>query len=335
LVIIIGSLDNTRVGRGTIVPLDSVERGDGSILRPIAQFRVDRRHVRWLRLFAVLVMVLAPWGLTGHSANAAHMSYQEDAATGQEVLEITFDEDGYELPAAVDPGWYIVTLNNTTDTDVVADLVMLPPDRAVEDLQQAVTTDSGGSTVPDWFEQVTFAGGPWAKAQATGQTFVPLTTGTWHVLQVGNAKSPVAELTVNDGPAPGESPIEDQGVDVAMSPGSFTMPGELLTGNRIWRVTNSDTLTHAFALVFLPSEMNYDEMLKMLQTGEVPEDILLDQTVVVGGIGLLSGGRTIFIAFDLNPGYYVALDYVPIKDGRTFAELGQFAIFTVKEPDPQ
>jgi hypothetical protein len=287
-------------------------------------------------LIVVIGALVAPLRVMSDSPRAVEVgaSYQDNQTPETPDLNIVFDADGFEIPVAVDPGWYLVTLTNDTEGDIAADLVMLPPDRTIEELQGAVTTDSGGSTVPDWFEEVTFAGGPWAKAGARGQTLVPLTTGTWYVLQVGNVKSPVAKLTVNDGPAPVELSTYGQGVDVAMSPGTFTMSGDVPTGNKIWRVTNSDTLTHAFALVLLPGEMSYDEMFTMLKTGEVPEDIKLDEAPVVGGIGLLSGGRTIWTVFDLNPGYYVALDYVPIKDGRTFAELGQFAMFTVIVEDP-
>jgi hypothetical protein len=288
-------------------------------------------------LIVVVVAVIAPLRLISDSTQAVaiNASYQDDQAPETPDLNIGFDADGFDVPDAVDPGWYLVTLTNDSDVDIAADLVMLPPDRTIEELQGSVTTDSGGSTVPDWFEEVTFAGGPWAKAAARGQTLVPLTTGTWYVLQVGNAKSPVAEIKVNDGPPPADLSTYGQSVDVAMSPGTFTMPGEVPTGNLIWRVTNSDTLTHAFALVLLPGEMTYDDMFTMLKTGEVPEDIKLDEAPIVGGIGLLSGGKTIWTVFDLNPGYYVALDYVPIKDGRTFAELGQFAMFTVIVTDPE
>lgn len=265
------------------------------------------------------------------TAVAVTASYQADQTTETPDLNIDVDADGFNVPAAVDPGWYLVTLTNNTEADIVADLVMLPSDRTIEELQGAVTTDSGGSTVPDWFEEVTFAGGPWAKAAGRGQTLVPLTTGIWHVLQVGSAKSPVAEFKVNDGPAPVDLSTYGQSVDIAMAPGTFTMPGEVPTGNLIWRVANGDTLTHAFALVLLPGEISYDEMFTMLKTGEVPEDVKLDDAPIVGGIGLLSGGKTIWTVFDLNPGYYVALDYVPIKDGRTFAELGQFGMFIVKD----
>ena len=308
-----------------------VERGGGPI-RP-SKYPLIPPSRRWLILAVVVMMVLAPTQRMKDASATVPSFVQDEAETDTKLLNITFDsDDGYGLPDEIDPGWYIVTLTNSSEVDVAADIVQLPPDREVEELQRSITTDSGKSTVPDWFEQVTFAGGPWAKAGEEGQTLIQLTTGNWHVLQVGNAESPVVELQVSDQSAPVDLPKMDQRVEVSFAPGALTMPDEVTTGNIIWRVTNSDTLTHAFALVLLPAEMSYDEMLTMLETGTVPEDVILDEAPVVGGIGLLSGGRTIWTVYDLNPGYYVALDYVPIKDGRTFAELGQFAMFIVAAP---
>lgn len=288
------------------------------------------RHQLWLTLLVVAVVLAAPLQIVG-SSRVTSAAAQDGGANEPVNLPITFnEEDGYIVPESVEPGWYLVTLSNESEIDIVADLVLLPDGREIDELQRSVTTESGGSTIPDWFEEVTFAGGPWAQAGEAGQTFIQLTPGIWHVLQIGRAESPIAELEVEDGPAPVEMPTFPHGVEVNLSPGSFAMPAEIPTGNYIWRVNNTDTLTHAFALVLLPAEMTYDEMLLMLETGQVPDDVKLDQAPTVGGIGLLSGNRTIWTVYDLNPGYYVALDYVPIKDGRTFAELGQFAMFIVK-----
>jgi hypothetical protein len=272
-------------------------------------------------LVAAALLVLA----SGGAATA-----QDSANTGPGELNITFDNDGYHLLGTIPAGWYFVTLDNSTDDDVVADLVLLPAGKKVDEFQKSLSTASGGSTVPDWFEQVVFAGGPSAPAKSRGQTLVELTPGTWTVLEVGQIDGQNAEVDVTEADGPVAPPTMGASVNVTMGPTKMTVPAQISTGYQVWNVANTDTLTHAFALVALPAAVSYEQLLTLLTTGTAPEGIDMSQAKVVGGIGLLSGGRTIWTGFNLEPGSYAALDYVPTKDGRTFSELGQFAVFTVQ-----
>ncbi len=295
------------------------------------------RHISVWSTFlsAVLVISLLVFGGQVSAAPAqvvprANELAQDGTSAGPGELTITADGDGYHLLETVGAGWYIVTLNNTTDDDLVADLVLLPTGKKVEDLQQAMSTPNGGSTIPDWFEQVVFAGGPSAPAKSTAQTLVELTPGTWTVMEVGFAAGKTAEIVVNAASGPAMTPGLTGAVDLTMGATKMEMTGQIETGELVWRVANTDALTHAFALIQLPASISRDDMLARLTTGATPKGVDLSKAVVVGGIGLLSGGRTIWTVFDLAPGYYAAIDYVPQKDGRTFAELGQFAMFIVQ-----
>ncbi|MEA2583856.1 MAG: hypothetical protein QOF33_1941 [Thermomicrobiales bacterium] len=254
---------------------------------------------------------------------------QDGAGIAPGNLNITADADGYQLLETVTAGWYIVTLTNTTGEDKVADFVLLPAGKKVEDLQNAMNTPNGGSTIPDWFEQVVFAGGPSALAHAEAQTLVELTAGTWTVMEVGLATGKTAELVVTASTGPATTPGLAAAVEMTMGSTKMEMPSQVPTGEQVWRVDNIDTLTHAFALIQLPASVTYDEMLARLTTGVTPEGLDMSKVAVVGGIGLLSGGRTIWTVFDLVPGYYAAIDYVPQKDGRTVAELGPIAMCIV------
>lgn len=285
---------------------------------------------------AVLISALLVLGGSGVAAApvpsavrwAATM--QEETGGGFETLNITADAEGYHLVESVAAGWYVVSLTNTTEEDVVADLVMLPEGKDAEEFQQSLSTESGGSTIPDWFEEVVFGGGPSAPAQSEAQTLVELTPGTWTVLEIGQVGGKTAELVVTEAEKPVTPPGLTANVEVIFEPGAVKIPSQIPVGDQVWSVANTDTLTHSFALVLLPDEFNYDEMLKLLTTGDAPEGVDMSKSLTVGGIGLLSGGRTIWTLYNLNPGYYVALDYVPLKDGRTYAEIGQFALFTVQ-----
>jgi hypothetical protein len=297
---------------------------------------VRRRRIGPFNTFlsAALVFVLLGTGSGTAAVRAPSGALRPPAAqeTGADPrdLNITVDAEGFRLVETVTAGWYIVTLDNTTDDDVVADLVMLPEGKEVDDFQKSLNTESGGSTIPDWFEQVVFAGGPSALPGAKGQTLVELTPGTWTVLQIGQVGGKSAQLVVTEASVPATRPGLTAAVAITFEPGKVTMPGLVPAGQQVWSVDNTDTLTHSIALVLLPGEVSYDEMLTMLTTGTAPETIDKSKAQVVGGIGLLSGGRAVWTLFDLAPGYYVALDYTPLKDGRSFAELGQFAMFTVQ-----
>jgi hypothetical protein len=264
------------------------------------------------------------------SSGASIAAAQDQATPGPGELNITFDADGYHVQETVAAGWYIVTLDNTTDNDVVADLVLLPNGKKVDEFQKSFTTDSGDSTIPDWFEQVVFAGGPSAPAKSKGQTLVELTPGTWTVLEIGQPNGKSADLVVSQSDGPSTPPTMTATVQVTMGPTKMEMPAQIPPGYQVWNVANTDTLTHSFALIKLPAAVTYEQLLTLLTTGVAPDGVDTTESVVVGGIGLLSGGRTIWTGFNLEPGSYAALDYVPTKDGRTFSELGQFAVFTVQ-----
>jgi hypothetical protein len=283
-----------------------------------------RRGSFIIHVSAILVAGLLVLG--GASTAAA----QAAAKPGPGELNITFDADGYHVLETVAAGWYIVTLNNTTENDVVADLILLPTGKKADEFQKSLSTQSGASTIPDWFEQVVFAGGPSAAPKSTAQTLVELTPGTWTVLEIGQTNGKRAEVVVTASDGPLTPPTMTAAVDVKMGPTKMEIPAQVAAGYKVWSVANTDTLTHAFALVKMPAAVTYQQLLTVLTTGTSPGGVDMSKTVVVGGIGLLSGGRSIWTGFNLEPGSYAALDYVPTKDGRTFSELGQFAVFTVQ-----
>jgi hypothetical protein len=286
-----------------------------------------RKRIGFLGEFfpAVLISWMLVVGGGGISA-----AMQDETGGGFTPLNITVDDEGYHLVESVAAGWYAVTLTNTTEEDVVADFVLLPDDMEIDEFQQSFSTENGGTTIPDWFEEVVFAGGPSAAPTAIGQTLVELTQGTWTILQTGLVDGKTAELEVTEADEPATPPDLAPNVEVVFAPGTMTMPAQVPIGEQVWRVANTDTLTHSFALVLLPDEITYDDMKELLTTGSAPDGFDVAKSLTVGGIGLLSGGRTIWTLYNLNPGYYVALDYTPLKDGRTFAEIGQFVLFTVQ-----
>jgi hypothetical protein len=263
-------------------------------------------------------------------ASGVSVAKQDETGGGFTTLNITVDDEGFHLVESVTAGWYVVSLTNTTEEDVVADLVLLPEGMEIDEFQRSFSTENGGSTIPDWFEEVVFAGGPSAAAQSEAQTLVELTPGIWTILQTGLVEGKTAELVVTEADDPATPPSLAPNVEVIFGPGTMTMPGQVPVGEQVWRVANTDTLIHSFALVLLPDEISYDEMKDLLTTGSTPDGFDVTKSLTVGGIGLLSGSRTIWTLYNLNPGYYVALDYTPLKDGRTFAEIGQFVLFTVQ-----
>jgi hypothetical protein len=255
---------------------------------------------------------------------------QEETNSDIAQINISYDDKGYQLLESVTAGWYSVTLTNATDQDVVADIVLLPDGKSVEEFQASLSTKTGGSTIPDWFEQVVFAGGPSASPQSNATNDLQMTPGNWTVLEVGQTQGKSANLTVTEATGTSPTPNKDAAVELQFDATTVQMPAVVAPNAQFWRIANIDTRAHTFALVQLPDTMTYDQVLKLLQTGEPPDKIDMSKAVNLGGIGLLSGGRTIWSSFDLLPGCYTVLDYVPQKDGKTNAEYGQLAVFTVE-----
>jgi hypothetical protein len=254
--------------------------------------------------------------------------------------EIVWDatNPGVGIPEQVEAGFVTVTVANAGDGyDLVlyrlregATLEQLAP--LCQNIADTLASEGGFGIAVHEAEAVAEMLGD--RLSAEGQL-----SSIGYVLEEGNyvlAGSSMAAITVvirqgfevvtSDTSAP--APQAD--VTVQMKDFAYDMPSDIKAGEQTWAVSNAGTQVLNMNLYKLAEGKTVDDLNTFLQSqeGNPPGE-------VVNWAGVLSAGRTQYIAFDLAPGSYAAfgdlLDYS--ADGtsqKTFA-LGMIQGFTVTE----
>lgn len=145
-----------------------------------------------------------------------------------------------------------------------------------------------------------------------------LALGMTDVLQV------VGEAASGDAAA---EPTAD--IEVRMRDFAFTMPTSVPTGEHVWKIVNDGPQPHEMALMKLNEGVTLEQFMASMATGgegELP-------AMPIGGAQALSLGLSSFITYDLAPGDYVAICFVPDPEtGEPHVALGMIAGFTVEAP---
>ena len=114
------------------------------------------------------------------------------------------------------------------------------------------------------------------------------------------------------------------------------LPQRVAPGPQVWAVTTTGEQPHELALLQAPEGTTFDEVMAILATPPdatpPPGELGFMDLAPVGGVGYLSPGQTAWGVFDLAPGAYVALCFVPDQEtGMPHAAMGMVTVFTVEE----
>lgn len=149
--------------------------------------------------------------------------------------------------------------------------------------------------------------------------FLPSPDGVPHF-----AKGMVESLTVTASTAEIAEPKAD--VSVVLTDFAFTIPSQIKAGKQIWKVTNRGAQLHEMPIARLMPGKTLQDALRFLQTPEGAPPFEYR-----GGLQAIDSGQTGWALFDLSPGEYFALCFVPDPtSGKAHIELGMIAAFTVK-----
>ena len=254
--------------------------------------------------------------------------------------EIVWDatNPGVGIPEQVEVGYVTVTVANAGDGyDLVlyrlregSTLEQLAP--LCQNIADTLASEGGFGIAVHEAEAVAEMLGD--RLSAEGQL-----SSIGYVLEEGNyvlAGSSMAAITVvirqgfevvaSDTSAP--APKAD--VMVQMKDFAYDMPSDIKAGEQTWAVSNAGTQVLNMNLYKLAEGKTVDDLNTFLQSqeGNPPGE-------VVNWAGVLSAGRTQYIAFDLAPGSYAAfgdlLDYSADGTGQKTFALGMIQGFTVTE----
>ncbi len=298
-------------------------------------------HRRRVGIMRELSLLIAAVVLTATSSATSHAQVSSPVApstlASYPELLVRATDDALELPSEVPAGRYLITLQNDSSGLAGAYPITRPEGvSAVEmqaGIQEAIATPEG--RVPDWFYQSTAVGGPFAPPGGRSQVLVDLVPGSYGVLNSGPGIVVALEVTQAQGatPVPAVEPVSDLAIEM-QEYAYLSLSDQVAPGPQVWAVTTTGDQPHELALLQAPDGTTVEEVFAVLaappDATPAPGELSFMDLAPVGGVGYLSPGQTAWGVFDLAPGTYVALCFVPdLETGMPHAAMGMITVFTV------
>lgn len=289
-----------------------------------------------LRLATVVLLSLALAGPTLAAQDATPAETESlFTALGYPELQVTVTDDAIEAPTQAAAGLTLLTVENASSQDTGVFLLAPPPGISMAELQAAAeATPTAEEEFPDWLYDAVLTGGPSVFAGSRGRAVINLTPGDWAVLSEGDQEP--APITVSEGAIPPVTTEPPADLAVELQEYAFSIPEQVAPGPQIWELSNTGQQPHVMYVVKTPGPVTMDQIMTLLQLSEdatpppgVPNP---EEFEDIGGLTVISGGRTAWIELDLEPGNYVAICFIPDKETQELhALLGMVSIFTVGE----
>lgn len=279
-------------------------------------------------------------GANASSTTSATTPAVEALPAAVQTLDIEGTEYAFDLQtgddSALRPGWTEVTFANT---GAEAHQVMFARLKDGVDLAQlgaAAGDDSSGSRAIEYVDMLGGVSyiGPGQTVEAMvdlpegvvlAMCYVPDPHGVAHALSgmtttltVGGDAGPGVDAAATSAPADTPASGGDDRVDVVqgtitMGPDGYDVPSPLPAG--WYRVVNDDDGQageglHELSILGLEEQLDpdgLDQLLGDLATNAAPSVPL----VALGGMGALSAGFDSYLYLDLEPGHYLAVDFMP------------------------
>jgi hypothetical protein len=252
------------------------------------------------------------------------------------MVEIQAADYAFGGPDKLETGYQTLTFTNTGKELHHLQLVRLNDGVTLEQFQAAMR--EGEAAMMPLIELVGGAGlvVPGGSATVTVNLekpgtylelcFVPDANGVPHL-----ALGMVKPLEVVASSTTTEAPEADLVVD--MHDFAFTIPGEIKAGTQTWEVVNHGEQPHELMLGKIKEGQTLEDVMAYLAKGQLGFDIPLD---LMGGMQGLSTNNSSFVTFDLTPGEYVTLCFIPDpKTGMPHIALGMISHFTAVEKTAQ
>jgi plastocyanin len=252
------------------------------------------------------------------------------------TLNVSGGDYSFESPETLETGYQTLTFTNTGRELHHLQLVRLNDGVTLEQFQAAMP--QGEAAMMALVELVGGVGLvlPGQTASATVNLekpgiyvelcFVPDANGVPHL-----ALGMVKPIEVVASSVASEAPKADLVID--MHDFAFTIPGELSAGMQTWEVVNHGEQPHELMLGKIKEGKTLEDVMTYLQTGQFGPDMPLE---LMGGAQGMSTGYSTFITYDLEPGNYVALCFIPDpKTGLPHLALGMISHFTAAQKTAQ
>lgn len=323
--------------------------------------RLSRRSFSALGLGAASAV-----GLLGFAGRAVAQEATPEGATpevaetggfeGLDLTEIVVTANQYtfaaSVPGAMPEGWYIITLDNQSESVASLNLALLPEDVAGGDLSATASQSfrGEGGDLPEWWDEATFAGGNVAAPGTANSTLAYLVPGKWYMFSTNPASMqspssfeiltpeeleesygvPAEEGTPEASPM-ASAPMAPEGVSatvtIDVADGSLTVDNPPAAAQQIFQVTNSGDQVHDVVLLQTEDAQDEDAAASLATSWAKGEET---GATVIGGVGTLGPGQVAFAALDVQPGTYIAFSSGPDTSGGLQVDQGVVTVFNTQ-----
>lgn len=276
-----------------------------------------------------LALLAALAACSGTEQQPAADSAATAAATPHEVTIIATDF-AYQAPDTIEGGMVTLKLVNQGSTYHHVNLVRLLEGKTYDDLMEGLKQMTPGAPPPPWIEDVVGPNTP--EPGGEFRLTRELTPGNYALLcfidtpdKVPHlAKGMTKALTVVAPTGPvAAAPAAD--VTIQMTDYTWTITPEFKAGRNVVRLENLAEQPHEMVVIRLDEGKTVDDMMAWGASlkGRAPG------TALGGGTGQKKGDVA-YMTFDLTPGNYLLLCFLPdAKDGKMHLEHGMVKQFTI------
>ncbi len=277
---------------------------------------------------------------TGPTPNSAEPAAPAQIPAPVQVLDISGEEYAFDITpdpeTQLRPGWTEVNFHNVGVEPHQVMFARIKDGVDMADLAEAGAGDSSGSAAIEFVDMIGGVSYIGAGNETTAlvnlpegtvmaMCYVPDPHGVAHALMGMSAMLTVSKSA----PAPAVPELGPEPVagTIDMSADGYAFPDDMRSG--WYRVTNTDDALHELSLLGVERELDGDELDQLiadLAVNKVP-DVNLE---AVGGMGAVSAGFEGYLHLDLDPGHYVAVDFMPDPgDPRPHMLDGYYGSFTI------
>jgi hypothetical protein len=248
-------------------------------------------------------------------------------------MVIEANETGFTVPAEIDSGYVLVTLESLPDSASYVDFM-----QPAEGLDTAEATELALQSARDDIahEDWVYAGGTYAMLGGSAHVVVNLTPGEWQVAasyQIGEGEEIMTlyPLTVTESDAAQTEP--EAAVTIELNDIEFGLSSDTVqAGSQVYEVTNVGEAARQMVLWRSPREItveDYEAFFASFETGTPAPDVMTE-LIWVGYTAILSPGQTVWVELALDPGIYTPTSWViDPETGAPALLLGMIANFEV------
>jgi hypothetical protein len=232
--------------------------------------------------------------------------------------DMVYSFDGSTLSGleTLEAGYHTLTLENNAEAPSSLYVFQIKDGFSAEDVEAAwnnvnASFMGGGdpnAAINELLGVANVLSGPLSEPNTSNEIGLELTPG--HYLLIGEARGEegpqqgTLNLTVNEAATANTAPEAD--VNVVMADFAFAIPGDIKSGEQLWKVTNEGQQIHHL-IIMKPKE------------GKTLDDILAydpssgeeEPATEVGIIEVMTNGKSAYKTINLEPGDYIAICFMP------------------------